>query len=99
MFRSLLLILAVLPMFAVVVVFALSNPGTIDLDLAFSTVEDVKISKAFALTILFGWLWGVISMLAYVTGLWRDRRSLRKQVRLANLELNNLRALPVHDAG
>ena len=98
MFRSLLLILAVLPMFVVVVVFSLSNPGTINLDLAFSTVE-VKTSKAFAVAIVCGWLWGVITMLAYVTGLWRDRRSLRKQVRLANIELNNLRALPVHDAG
>lgn len=98
MVRSLLLLLAFVLMFLVVVVFALSNPGMLTLDLAFTTVE-VKTSIAFAVAVAGGWIWGAISMLAYVAQLWRDRRSLRKQVRLANTELNNLRALPVHDAG
>lgn len=98
MVRSLLLLLAVVLMFLVVVVFALSNPGTMTLDLAFATVE-VKTAIAFAVAVAGGWIWGAISMLAYVLQLWRDRRALRKQVRLANTELNNLRALPVHDAG
>ncbi len=98
MVRSLLLLLAIVLMFFVVVVFALSNPGTLTLDLAFTTVE-VRTSVAFAVAVAGGWLWGVVSMLAYVGRLWRDRRSLRKQVRLADTELKNLRALPVHDAG
>jgi hypothetical protein len=43
-------------------------------------------------------LWGVISVLSYVFRLLGERRRLRKQIRVANTELNNLRALPMHDA-
>lgn len=98
MIRSLLMLLAVVLMLLVVVVFALGNPGTIELDLAFGKVE-VKTALAFAIAVAGGWIWGVLSVMAYVVKLWRERRALRKKIRVADAELNNLRALPMRDAG
>jgi uncharacterized integral membrane protein len=97
MVRTLLLLLAVVLLFLVVVVFSLSNPGTMELDLAVGKYE-VKTAVAFAVAVAGGWLWGVISVLSYVFRLLGERRRLRKQIRVANTELNNLRALPMHDA-
>ena len=98
MLRSLLMLLAVVLMLLVVVVFALGNPGTISLDLAFGVYE-VKTALAFAIAVAGGWLWGVLSVMAYVFKLWKERRALRKKLRVTDAELNNLRALPMHDAG
>ncbi len=98
MVRSLLMILALVLMILVVVVFALSNPGYIELDLLFGKYE-VETARAFAVAIGAGWLWGAVSVFAYVFKLWGERRSLRKQIRVANTELNNLRSLPIQDAG
>ena len=98
MLRSLLMLLAVVILLLVVVVFALGNPGTIELDLAFGKYE-VKTALAFAIAIAGGWVWGVLSVAAYIFKLWGERRALRKRIRLADAELNNLRALPMHDAG
>ncbi|MEM6640145.1 MAG: lipopolysaccharide assembly protein LapA domain-containing protein [Pseudomonadota bacterium] len=97
MIRNVLLFLSAVVVFIAVVVFALSNPGSITLDLAFAEIE-TRISIAFAVTMVAGWLWGMLSMLSFVFALMRDRRALRKQVRVATTELNTLRALPVHDA-
>lgn len=97
MVRSLFMLLAFVLMLLVAVVFALSNPGTMELDLAFGKYE-VETAIAFAVALGLGWLWGVVTVLAYVFKLWRERRSLRKQIRVANTELNNLRSLPIQDA-
>ena len=98
MMRSLLMLLAVVLMLLIVVVFALGNPGTIELDLAFGKYE-VKTALAFAVAVAGGWLWGVLSVTAYVFKLWGEKRALRRKIKLADAELNNLRALPMHDAG
>ncbi len=98
MVRSLLMLLAAALLLLVVGVFALINPGSIELDLAFGSYEFMT-GEAFAWALGLGWLWGVISVMAYVFKLWGERRSLRKQIRVANTELNNLRSLPIQDAG
>ncbi|MFK8016822.1 MAG: hypothetical protein AB8G17_15445 [Gammaproteobacteria bacterium] len=98
MVRSLLIVLALVMMLLVVVVFALGNPGTMELDLAFGKYEVDK-AKAFGAAVLGGWVWGVLSVSAYVLKLMSERRSLRKKIRMADAELNNLRALPMQDAG
>ncbi|MFK7887254.1 MAG: LapA family protein [Gammaproteobacteria bacterium] len=97
MVRTLLMLLAFVLLFLVVMVFSLSNPGTVELDLAFGKYE-VETSIAFIVAAVGGWLWGMLTMLGWVVGLWNERRRLRKQIRVANTELNNLRALPMHDA-
>lgn len=98
MVRSLVSLLAILILFLVVVVFAWQNPGNIEIDLAFGAYEVPK-AMAFSVAVAIGWLWGVISMLAYVFKLLAERRRLRKKVRLSEAELNNLRSLPMKDAG
>lgn len=98
MVRSLVSLLAVLLLFLVVIIFSWQNPGDIEVDLAFA-VFTISKALAFAIAIGIGWLWGVLSILVYVVKLLNERRRLRKQVRLAEAELNNLRNLPMHDAG
>jgi len=44
-----------------------------------------------------GWLFGALSATVLVLKLLRDRRKLRKDVRLAEAEADNLRSLPLRD--
>ena len=80
------------------VVFAWLNPGTVNLNLAVGEFE-VQKSQAFALTIVTGWLLGALSASVLVLKLLRDRRKLRRNVRLAEAEADNLRSLPLRDGG
>ena len=98
MVRTLLSLLVIALFALVVVVFSWRNPGTIELDLAFGTYEFSK-PIAFVVTLAIGWLWGLLTALVYIFRLMGERRRLRKRVRLADAELNNLRSLPIHDAG
>ena len=99
MVRSLLSVVLILLLFLIVVLFSWKNPGTVDLHLVFREFSEVPKSLAFALTIAVGWAWGVLTALAYVLKLLNERRKLRKKVKLADAELNNLRSIPMHDAG
>lgn len=76
--------------------FASLNPGDIRLDLAFGVVE-TRLSLAFAVTLALGWLIGLATLAGYALKLLNDRRKLRKSVRLAEEEVNNLRRLPMRD--
>lgn len=76
--------------------FASLNPGDIRLDLAFGVVE-TRVSLAFAVTLALGWLIGLATLAGYALKLLNDRRKLRKSVRLAEEEVNNLRRLPMRD--
>ena len=98
MVRALLFLLLVAVVFLLVIVFAWQNPGDVTLNLLFA---DVTVSRAlaFAVAIAAGWVWGLISALAYIARLVGERRTLRKRVRLAEMEIKNLRSLPMHDAG
>lgn len=76
--------------------FASLNQGNVRLDLAFSVVE-TRLSLAFSLTFLLGWLVGLLTLSGGMLKLLNDRRKLRRSVKLAEAEVSNLRRLPMQD--
>ena len=79
-------------------VFAWNNPGTLDVDIAFSRFENVSIPVAFAVAFAVGWLAGLISAGAAILRMAGERRRLRRKLRLAETEVSGLRSLPLQDA-
>lgn len=76
--------------------FASLNPGDVKLDLAFFAVE-TKLSVAFAVTFVIGWIVGLVTLSIFAIKLLNDRRRLKKAVRLADEEVANLRTLSLSD--
>ena len=90
-------ILLVLVILAVMLVFTRLNPGLIEIDLAFGTVES-SVPLAFTVTFAAGWLFGVLCTLAFVARLLNERRRLRKELKSSETELSSLRHMPLSDA-
>ncbi len=68
-------------------VFAYSNPQPIDIDIGFVRFEGVSMAVAFAVTLAFGWLLGVLSA---ALALWRstgEKRRLKQDLKFAEAEL------------
>ncbi len=99
MIRVLLLLLLVAAVALLAGIFAWLNPGLTSLNLGPVGEFELKKSLAFALTLVTGWMLGVLSALVLVLKLLRDRRKLRRNVRLAEAEADNLRSLPLRDGG
>ncbi len=78
-------------------VFTDSNPGTVDIDLIFGSVN-ASISVAFTMAFAAGWIFGLLSTAVFVIRLINERRQLRKSLRLAESEVRTLRTLPISDA-
>ena len=97
MVRKIAVALLVLVIFGLVLWFTRINPGTISLDLAFGTVEP-SIPMAFAVTFVFGWVFGLACTSVFIIRLVNDRRRLRKSLRIAESEVSSLRSLPIADA-
>lgn len=76
--------------------FASLNPGDVRLDLAFAVVE-TRLSVAFAVTFVIGWLIGLATLGVFSFRLLNQRRKLRKAVKLAEAEVSNLRRQPLGD--
>ncbi len=98
MARGLVFLLLLLVVFLASWVFASANPGVIELDLIFGKVEVLK-ALAFTATLAVGWVLGVLSGSLYLLKSMAERRKLRKSIKLAEIELKNLRSLPMQDAG
>ena len=96
MIRTLIFLILLISVVLLAAAFAWLNPGSVSLNLAFGEIELEK-SQAFALTLAIGWLFGALSATVLVLKLLRDRRKLRKDVRLAEAEADNLRSLPLRD--
>ena len=79
-------------------VFAWNNPGTLDVDIAFTRFENVSVPLAFAVVFAVGWLVGLISAGAALVRMAGERRRLRRKLRLAEAEVSSLRSLPLQDA-
>jgi uncharacterized integral membrane protein len=77
----------------VAVLFTWLNPGSIKLDLAFGEIT-APIALAFVTALALGWVLGWLSTLGYVVSLLREQRRLRAAARLAERELEALRAAP-----
>ncbi|MFK8029487.1 MAG: hypothetical protein AB8G18_04565 [Gammaproteobacteria bacterium] len=78
--------------------FAHKNPGTVEVDLIVQTFEPVK-SIAFVLTLAVGWLLGIATASLYLLKTVNEKRKLKKNIKMAEVELKNLRSLPMQDAG
>ena len=91
------LVILLILVFAVMVVFSYLNTGDVEVDLAFVSIT-TSISIAFTITLIAGWLLGVISMGLYALRLVQERRALRRALRVSESEVSSLRNLPLSDA-
>jgi uncharacterized integral membrane protein len=91
------LILLLIVVFGVMVVFSYLNTGEVEVNLAFVSVT-TSISIAFTVTLVVGWLLGVVSMGFYALRLVNERRALRRALRVSESEVTSLRNLPLSDA-
>ncbi len=91
------LIILIIVLFVLMFSFTALNTGQIELDLGFFE-RSYPISMAFAATFVFGILFGMLCMTAYVFRLINERRSLRRSLRVSESEVSSLRNLPLSDA-
>ena len=91
------LIILLIIIFGVMVVFSYLNTGDVEVNLAFVGIT-TSISIAFTVTLVAGWLLGVISMGLYALKLVNERRTLRRALRISETEVSSLRNLPLSDA-
>jgi len=91
------LILLLILIFGVMVVFSYLNTGDVEVNLAFVSIT-TSTSIAFTLTLVVGWLLGVVSMGLYALRLVNERRTLRRALRVSESEVTSLRNLPLSDA-
>ena len=87
----------VLLIFVLMLWFTNINPGVVPLDLAFDTVQP-SIPQAFAVTFVFGWLFGLLCTSLFIFRLTNERRRLRRSLRHSESEVSSLRNLPLADA-
>jgi uncharacterized membrane protein YciS (DUF1049 family) len=79
-------------------VFAFNNPEPITIDTGFARYEQVSMSLVLTICFACGWLFGLLSVGLSVLRMGRERRRLRKDLRLAEAEIQSLRSSPQHDA-
>jgi uncharacterized integral membrane protein len=91
------LFLLLIVIFGVMVVFSYLNTGDVEVNLAFVSVT-TSVSIAFTVTLVAGWLLGVISMGFFALRLVNERRTLRRALRVSESEVSSLRSLPLSDA-
>jgi uncharacterized integral membrane protein len=91
------LILLLILIFGVMVVFSYLNTGDVEVNLAFVSIT-TSVSIAFTVTLVVGWLLGVISMGVFALRLVNERRTLRRALRVSESEVTSLRNLPLSDA-
>ena len=96
--RKLGLILALLFAVLVAAVFAYNNPEQIAIDLGVARIEGVPVPVAFVVCLAVGWVFGLVSAGAALLRMSRERRRLRRELKLAEAEVKSLRSLPLHDA-
>ena len=94
--RAVLLILILL-IIVVVFTFVARNAGSVVVDLAFLKIT-ASIAMAFTVTFVLGALFGILCMGSYALRLIRERRLLRRSLRMSESEVSSLRNLPLSDA-
>ena len=91
------LIVLIVILFVAMFTFTALNTGEIELDLAFFE-GTYPISVTLAATFVFGVLFGMLCMTAFVFRLINERRTLRRSLRMSESEVTSLRNLPLSDA-
>ena len=97
MLKKIAVAILFLVIFMMMLVFTRLNPGLVEIDLAFNTVES-SIPLAFTVTFVIGWLFGLLSTAIFAAKLVNERRHLKKQLRNSETEVHTLRNLPIVDA-
>jgi lipopolysaccharide assembly protein A len=97
MLKKIGVILVFLLVFAIMLVFAKLNPGSVDINLAFTAVE-ASIPLTVIVVFVGGWLFGLLCTVMFVARLVNERRQLRKALRNTESEVSSLRSLPINDA-
>jgi putative membrane protein len=77
--------------------FAVGNAKPVELNYFLATRE-VPLAMTLVLTLVFGALVGLVFSLGMVLRLKRETLRLRRQIRLAEQEIINLRNIPIKDA-
>ncbi len=98
MIRTILLIVTGAVFLVLAGFFAYLNQDIVTLELAYGKA-DIPAWQAFMGMFFAGWLFGLICCGSVILGLMNQRRKLKKAVRLAEVEVSNLRTLPMQDAG
>lgn len=96
MIRTVLFVVVFVVAVMLAAAFAWLNPGPVELNLIVGDYQVPK-SQAFVLTLAAGWILGMLSATLFVLKLLQERRRLRREVRLAEAEADNLRSLPLRD--
>jgi len=97
MVKKTAVIILFLVILMIMLVFTRLNPGLVEIDLAFGTVES-SVPLAFTVTFVMGWLLGLLCTAIFAARLVSERRNLRKQLRNSETEVHTLRNLPIVDA-
>ena len=92
-----LLFLVLFVVFIVAIVFASSNAGPLELDLAFTQVQ-TTVAMAMLGFFVAGWAFGLFCAMFVLLRMYNERRQLRKALKLAESEVTSLRRMPMHDA-
>ncbi len=98
MFRGIIFVVLAIVVVLASAMFANKNPGKIELDLIVHTYEVVT-ALAFTVALIAGWLLGIATASLYLLKAANEKRKLKKNIKMAEVELKNLRSLPMQDAG
>jgi uncharacterized integral membrane protein len=79
-------------------VFAYGNQEPIDLDIGIMRIEDISLTVVLAFTFVFGAVFGAFLSAGAMLRHFRERRSLRRELRRSETELHQLRSLSLPDA-
>ena len=96
--RKTALLVSLLLVALLTAVFAYNNPDTVALDVGFTRLEGVSIVVAFAICFAVGWLFGLITAGLALFRMSREKRRLRRDLKLAEAEVSSLRSYPLQDA-
>jgi putative membrane protein len=96
--RKLLYVVGLVLLVCVAGVFAYNNPDPIAIDLGVVRFENVSLALVVACAFGIGWLFGLAAAGVALFRMANDRRRAQRELRMAELEVNSLRSLPMHDA-
>jgi uncharacterized integral membrane protein len=91
------LIILIIVLFVLMFTFTALNTGQIEIDLGFFK-RSFPVSVAFAVTFVLGIIFGMLCMAAFVFRMIKERRILRRSLRVSESEVSSLRNLPLSDA-
>jgi putative membrane protein len=95
--RNIIGLVVFLVCFSVGATFYGLNSARVDLNFYFGTVEQIPVVWALFLAMVFGIFVMFLVSMGVVIALRREIRKLRKQKQTIELELKNLRTLPLRD--